>query len=67
MSDGTAHIDETGGIRLVQVTGKCPHCEVRKHQISGTKEHAMQVVSDAIAHHVAEAHPEHASSPGETA
>lgn len=46
------------GIRLVRVTGECPHCGVKKHQIDGTEERALQVVRDAIARHVAEAHPD---------
>lgn len=49
---------------LVTVTGKCPHCEVRKHQISSV-EHALQVVSDAIERHVAEEHPKQVLRPGE--
>jgi len=46
------------GFRLVQVTAQCPHCDVRKHQIDGTEERALQVVRDAIARHVQEVHPE---------
>lgn len=53
------------GFGLVRVTGKCPHCEERRHQIDGTQERAVQVVSDAIEKHIAEAHPECVSPPGD--
>lgn len=46
------------GLSLVQVSGKCPYCDVRKHQIDTTQERAMQVVSDAIDAHVRDMHPE---------
>jgi hypothetical protein len=45
-------------ITLIKATGKCPHCDVRKHQIDCTQERAIQVVSDAIEHHIREEHPE---------
>lgn len=46
------------GLGVVQVTAKCPHCDVRKHQIDFSEEHAIQVVSDAMEAHISEAHPE---------
>lgn len=46
------------GMRLVRVTGKCPHCEVRKHQIDVSEERALEVVGAAIERHVVEAHSE---------
>lgn len=46
------------GIALVQITGKCPHCEVRKYQIDTTEGRAMQIVSAAIDAHVREEHPD---------
>lgn len=55
------------GVRLVQVSGKCPHCDVKKHQIDGTEERAMQVVSDAIERHIQEAHPDTVFPPGKPA
>lgn len=45
-------------MRLAQVTGQCPHCDVRKHQIDSDQDRAMKIVSDAIERHVAETHPE---------
>lgn len=45
-----------GEIRLVKVTGKCPHCGVRKHQIDGTEERAVMVLNEAFTRHIAEAH-----------
>lgn len=51
------------GIRLVKATAKCPHCDVRKHQIDGTEERALRIVTEAIEAHVREAHPdEHAEA-----
>jgi len=44
---------------LVKVTGECPFCDVRKHQIDGTRERAERIVTEALDRHVAEAHPEH--------
>lgn len=46
------------GLALVSVTGKCPHCDVRKHQIDTTQERAVEVVGDAIDAHIREAHPD---------
>jgi len=45
------------GLALVKVTGKCPYCDVRKHQIDTAQERAMQIVGDAIEAHIREAHP----------
>lgn len=40
---------------LVWMTGKCPHCDLRKHQ-AGTEEYAAQVLDEAFKKHIAEAH-----------
>lgn len=44
------------GIRFVKIGAQCPHCDVRKHQIDTSEEHAIQVVQDAMDRHIEEAH-----------
>lgn len=46
------------GLGLVKVTGECPFCDVKKHQIDGTRERAERIVAAALDRHVEEAHPE---------
>lgn len=48
----------SSGIAVVKVSGKCPHCDVRKNQIDTSEEHAVQVLDDAFARHIAEVHPD---------
>jgi hypothetical protein len=43
-------------ITLTSYSAQCPFCPVRKHQIDGSQERAIQVVRDAINRHVAEEH-----------
>jgi hypothetical protein len=55
--------DNDAGVSLVKVTGECPFCDVRKHQIDGTLERAQRIVAEALDRHVAEVHPD-VTSPG---
>lgn len=43
---------------FIKLTGKCPHCDVRKHQIDTSEEHAVEVLNAAFAKHISEDHPE---------
>ena len=47
---------------FVEVSGKCPHCEVVKHQIDTDQEHAVEVLNKVIERHIADEHPSHLSS-----
>jgi hypothetical protein len=49
---------------FIKLTGKCPHCDVTKHQIDTSEEHAVQVLNDAFAVHIREDHPDVVTSPG---
>lgn len=47
-------------VNVVRVTGECPveGCDVVKHQIDFSQDHAIEVVGTAIRAHLAEAHPD---------
>ena len=45
-------------IFLSNVTGRCRECGYEAHQIDASREHAIQVVTEAVERHMAEEHPE---------
>lgn len=51
-------------IALARCRAVCTICGVVKNQIDGDRERAEQVVREAMEKHVAEAHPEQVTRPG---
>lgn len=48
---------------FIKLSGKCPHCDVVKHQIDTSEEHAVDVLNKAFADHIAAEHPDRLTTP----